>query len=226
MHYHCEIVLPAETEDIEAAVKTVMHPFRENDRTDDDDCLDSFWDFYVLGGRFAGRKQLAALDQQKVDAFNEWCLLELITCHGFRCGKQSLHPSSQIEKVDAKWNELFPQADGTKVACPIFSHSNDQYARNGAESGMLVGDISKLGESGAVKCCRVIIASRLLDKDAKPTGHLEAKFMLTKTAWNIVNHMPVRWDGTIGGAIEQFVEYSAAATPNDDWICVTVDYHS
>ena len=77
----------------------------------------------------------------------------------------------------------------------------------------------------------------LRDPDAgtgERTGPLEAVFMLADTAWNGVNHMDVVWDKTIGDALKQFKKrlsnYAKKVrlqiTPDDDWIAVTVDYHS
>ena len=222
MHYHCEIIVPAGTQDIEAAVESVMDPFDENDSDGN-----SFWDFYVIGGRFAGSKQIAKYDKEKLDAFNKWCTDEKITVDSLFAGKEEIYPSSQIPKVDGKWNELFPNSSGKIVPCPLFKHSNNQYGRDGDNT--IDGDISALCDSLGVKCSRVIFAG-LSHFNKK----LEAKFMLAGDVWNGVNHMPVKWDGTIGDALRQWNEnlarYSEEAKKKycakDDWLCVTVDYHS
>lgn len=233
-HYHLEIVMPP-TEDIEAAVESIMAPYDENpsDSNEDHDTRHAFWDCYVIGGRFAGNKLMAGLDKQKIDEFYAWLQSENVTVSGFTCGKQELNPPSQRKKVDAKWNEMFPSPSGSAVACPIFNHSNDQYGRDGR--GTIDGDVCELGAAMHVECSRVIFAGSSYDHKSKDgTGPLKAAFMLADTAWNGVNHMPVAWDGTIGHAREQFSkrlvhssdDYRKAVEPHDDWITVTVDYHS
>jgi hypothetical protein len=239
MHHHLEVILPKGTNYIAAAIESVMRAFDEN-RSEDEEDYDSrhaFWDFYVIGGRFAGNKQLAKYDKQRINEFHKWCEDEKITISNFVAGKQELSPASQIPKVDAKWNEMFPSPSGVAVQCPLFKHSNDQYGNDG--NGTIDGDISRLGDSLDVTCSRVIFAgpSFVYDRDAgtgERTGPLEAVFMLADTAWNGVNHMDIAWNKTIGDALRQFKEklscyaeeYRLRMTPGDDWIAVTVDYHS
>lgn len=234
MHYHCEIILPSGTDDIEAAIASVMRQFDENIDEDDEEfsSRNAFWDFYVIGGRFAGSKQLAKYDESKLEQFYQWMRDEQVTVSSLRCGKQELSPASQIGKVDAKWNEMF-STGGVMVACPIFAHSNDQYGRDG--NGTIEGDISTLRESRDVKCSRVIFTGASYDSEANErTGPLEAVFMLCDSAWNGVNHMGIAWDGTIGAALDLWQEklqrykegYRDQMSPEDDWIVVTVDYHS
>ncbi len=222
MHYHCEILLPPGT-DVEAGVRAAMAPFDENER--DSECArgSPFWDWYVIGGRMAGSKLLAKFDSTKIDAFYEWCKEEKITVSGFICGKQELKPESQIPKVDAKWNEMF----GTTGSCPLFNHFNKQYGKglDGADDG----DVCRLGDlPKALKACRVIIVT------PQYNGKLGPEFMLSSDHWNGCNHMPVKWDGTISDALAQYSEKIGFRTEeakkklivNDDWLVVTVDYHS
>ena len=230
MHYQCEIIIPP-TEDVSAAIESIMAPFSEDSGDEDHDRRRAFWDFYVIGGRFAGEKLLAGLDQDKLDRFNQWCQDEKITVSGVVFGKQSLSPESQIEKVDTMWNELFPREDGLRVACPVFGHSNDQYD----SESTIDGDICQLGDAKSVKCARVIVAGPSFEVATKEnTGPLAATFMLSDRSWNGVNHMDVKWDGTIADALSQFTDklenyadkYREQMTPADDWLVVTVDYHS
>lgn len=231
MHYHCEIIIPPNAE-IEASVKTIMEPYYESSEADDKSAY-PFWDFWVIGGRYAGSKFEQGLDKGKLDEFAEWCRSEGITVSGFQAGKQELQPKSQIPKVDAKWNEMFPSADGKQRACSLFNHSNDQFARNGLS--ICEGDISLLKDSKHVKCSRVIFAGSSFNCTTNEfTGELEAKFMLAEDIWNGCNHMPIAWNGTIADALAQYEKtlagskdsYKAAMQPNDDWKCITVDYHS
>ncbi len=229
MHYHCEIIIPP-TDDVEASIATIMNPFSENDN-EEDRHYNTFWDFYVIGGRWAGTKLIQGYDKAKVAKFYEWLKAEGIAVSGVQCGKQELSPSSQIAKVDKKWNEMFPPLSGEIVPCPIFQHSNDQYNNSG--SSVIEGDICKLKDAMLVICSRVIFGGPSWVKD-KRSGPIEAVFMLTQDIWNGVNYIKTGWDGKMPSAVEQFHDkaknysdsYRDAVEPKDDWLCVTIDYHS
>lgn len=231
MHYHCEIIIPP-VMNIEEAVASVLKPFDENGDDEDGYKRHAFWDFWSIGGRWAGTKLLAKYDQAKLDEFNAWLRAENVTVAGLVCGKQEISPASQIPKIDAKWNEMFPSAEF--VPCPLFRHSNDQYAKD--MSGTLPGDIQRLADVPvALECSHVIIAKPSYDSATKEfTGPLEAEFMLKEDAWNGCNHMKVDWDGKLHSAVEKYrervasytEEFKARALPQPDWLVVTVDYHS
>lgn len=56
MHYHCETIMPP-VKDVEIAVENILNPFNENvPESADYDPRDAFFDFYSIGGRFAGAK--------------------------------------------------------------------------------------------------------------------------------------------------------------------------
>lgn len=224
MHYHCEIILPP-TDDIEASVAAVMAEFDENAEERDH----AFWDWYVIGGRWAGNKLIASYDKDRISEFYAWLSAENVTVSGLVAGKQELNPPEQASKVDAKWNEMFPSA--AQRHCPLFNHSNDQYGQDKSRS-TIDGDVMRLGDVPTrLECERVIIAGWC---DDARTGPVEAAFMLCESQWNGCNHMKVEWDGTMQSALEQYKEklanyaerFCAANTPTDDWLVVTVDYHS
>lgn len=228
MHYHCEIVIPPDV-NVEEAVASIMEPFDEN--TDSDDSSGhAFWDWYVIGGRFAGNKLLASLDRAGLDAFYAWMKEEKITVSGFQAGKPSLSPSDQTTKVDWKWSELFNA--GVLTACPLFEHSNDQYA----SESTIEGDVMRLAEvPEGLTCSRVVFGGRKFDSDDNDwTGPIEATFMLCDSQWNGVNHMKIDWDGRLVSAVEMWKKdlercaekYKAKNGPAEDWLVVTVDYHS
>lgn len=227
MHHHCEIVIPP-TADIEGAIAQIMKPFDENKREGEDARGTAFWDWYVIGGRFAGHKLIATYDEAKIDEFYAWLTAEKVTVSNFQAGKQKLHPESQEAKVDAKWNEMFPSQEPIK--CPLFAHSNDQYAR-GKKNGTLPDDVMLLMDVPTrLKCTRVIFA----EPSYKDDGTLDPEFMIVDSQWNGCNYMDVKWDGTFADARAQFMEkckhYTEEARekklPKDNWLVVTVDYHS
>lgn len=219
MHYHLEIIMPP-TDNVEEAVERIMKPFSEN-------CEDeyqqkyAFWDFYVIGGRWAGDKLRQSFDADKLNAFHSELEKRKITVSGLQCGKQKLEPDDQIPMVDALWREYFPEGGET---CPLFSHYNDQYQHSdGYPDIMPLKDIPE-----ELSAERVIIASYNYKDE------LEAEFMISGDFWNGVTHVKAEWEGTVQSALKKHLEkiqrYTDEArekyTPRQDWIVVTVDYHN
>lgn len=222
MHYHLEIIMPP-TDDVPAAVAQIMKPFDENPpevtSEDDEDRPNrhAFWDYWQIGGRWTGRKMMFQLGEAKIREFREFLGDNKVTISGLQWGKPTLMPATQIPYVDRLWREAFPDAP-TKV-CPLFDHYKDN-----------VGDVLPLGKTlASLPCGHVIVAA--LDYQGK---QLEAVFMVRDSIWNGVTHQDTTWDRTLGGALDAHVsrlsrmnpEYAAKVTPTDDWLVVTIDYHS
>ncbi len=217
MHYHCEIIIPP-TDDIEESIKAILAPFDENGKDEDGDRNSyAFWDYYVVGGRWAGTKAKAKLDKAKLEEFYAWLQAEKITVSGVVAGKQSLRPADQIPKVDVKWREMF----GGTGPCPIFDHSPET----------IDGDICRLTDVPAdMTCSRVIIGGPSWRDD----GTLEAKSMISDSMYNGVDWIDTAWDKTLPAALalhrKRFEhskpEYREKVMPDDNWLVVTVDYHS
>lgn len=226
MHYRLEIIMPP-TEDIVQAVETILKPFDENNE-DEEGKMERFWDWWEIGGRYAGMKFKESFDEKKLDMFCEWLVEEKITVSGIVFGKETLNPSSQIEKVDKKWNEMFPS--DKFVPCPLFDHSNTENTP---------GDIIRLDKiSERTTAYRAIIASPSFVYDdvlkkGEYTGKLEAKAMISKGIWNGVSFVETNWDGRVKSFLDKFIEkypnatdeYKNAHIPKGDWLVVTVDYH-
>lgn len=224
MHYHLEIIMPP-ADDIESAVNTILAPFRE-EGTDEDGKPNRhvFWDWFVIGGRWAGAKLQAQLDPAKLQAFNDKLTEMQVTVSSLQAGKQELKPESQIPVVDALWAEYFPEQKGKP--CPLFAHSNNQY--DGKD--LLPDDVMRFADvPPSLPMSRVIFAG--WDYEEKK---LEAKFMLADSIWNGCNHEDTAWKQTLKDAVELFkakhkdytTEYVKKITPQDNWLVVTVDYHS
>ena len=221
MHYHLEVIMPP-TSDISAALEEILNPFDENN----EESRNQFWDWYVIGGRWSGEKESCRYDAEKLEKFYAKCQEANVTVRGVVCGKQKLVPKTQIPMVDKMWNELFPTEDGTIVACPIFSHSNNQYDSN----DLLACDVCLVEEIPEnLTASRVIVASANYDE-----SRLEAKFMTSDSIWNGVNLEYTTWDGKVKSVFGMYKEmlkmykeeYVEKHTPKPNWICVTVDYHS
>lgn len=221
MHYHLEVIMPP-TDDISAALDTIMGPFDENN----EESAHPFWDFYVIGGRWAGEKDSCRYDPDKLQTFYDRLHEAGVTVSGFQAGKQRLEPESQIPMVDGVWNELFPTETGEIIPCPVFAHSNDQYDSN----DLLACDICRVDEiPDNLMAARVIIAVPRFKEEG-----VRAEFMICDEEWNGINFMKTVWDGKVKSAITMFEEslaryrgeYAECVRPRPDWICVTVDYHS
>lgn len=217
MHYHLEIVMPP-TDDVKGAVEQIMAPFDENaDRSDEDASSSPFWDWWQLGGRYSGSKMLDALGRERLDAFYKALTEAKVTVSSFTAGKQTLQPACQAGKVDALWNDMFP--DAPVKQCPIF----DNYKADN-------GDVMRLSDlPPRVEAEHVIIAGPNWKGEK-----LEACYMVRDSIWNGVTHQNTTWDKTLAGALSEWTEkldgykeeWRAQRTPRPDWLVVTVDYHS
>lgn len=225
MHYHCEIIMP-NTKNIGKAIETIMEPFSEHEGDIGEITGHEFWDFYVIGGRWAGVKEMCGYSNDKIKAFYEALKTNKITVSGLQMGKQTIYPASQIPIVDQLWHDFFPTESGEIMSCPIFDHSNDPF-----DSDDLLGcDICLVEEiPEKLTCSRVIIAGPSYNNTT-----MKAHFMLCDSQWNGLNWMPIDWDKKVKTAIKMFEkgcnhykdEWRDKVLPKPNWICVTVDYHS
>lgn len=219
MHYHCEIIMPP-THDVEAAVNAIMARFDENAPDNKDGAHDArftFWDWYVIGGRWSGHKLLARLDAAKLDEFQAMLTKMEVTVSGVQAGKPSLFPESQIAEVDRLWVEHFP--DAGLAQCPFFKHYTGT-----------MGDVCRVDElPEGLTASRVIVAGPGLNG----TG-LQVETMQQRQVWNGVNIIKTAWDGTVAATLGAHAErialyrdeYRNGMTVKPDWLAVTVDYHS
>ena len=208
------------TKDIESAVREILEPFDENN----EEGYNQFWDFWVIGGRWAGAKFKDTLNSEKLAEFHGELTQRKVTISGLQFGKQELSPASQISMVDKLWNEYFPEANGN--ACPLFRHSNDQHN----SKDLLLGDVMEFSKIPmTVKPERVVFAAHKNDENK-----FEAVEMFTNSIWNGCNFEKTTWRGTISDALKKFKsntthyanEYKKKIKPKDDWLVVTVDYHN
>lgn len=216
-HYHLEIVMPP-TADVHAAVTQILAPFDESlDREDEAANGHPFWDWWVIGGRWAGEKITCAFGKKRMGAFYSALHAEGVTVSSVRCGKESLSPKSQIAKVDAMWREHFPESQ--IMECPLFDHYKGD-----------IGDVMKLSDVPEnLTAHRVIVAGPSFDE-----SKLRASYMVETEIWNGVCHTRSTWSGKLYDALAEHAkdleraisEYAAKQTPKPDWLVVTIDYHS
>jgi len=205
MHCHCEVIMPP-TNDIQKTITEILEPF--NEKNEENSSGHPFFNWFVIGGKWAGTKETCRYDTDKIDLFCKRLEEAKVTVSGIQFGKQELSSKSQIPIVDKMWNDLFPTENGEITPCPIcmFDEIPD-----------------------SLSCSRVIIAAPSHNGES-----IEAKFMICEDQWNGVNHMPIEWDGKVKQAIKMFTdkfktyspEYVKTIMPQSNWICVTIDYHS
>lgn len=223
MHYVLEVIMPP-VKDVKEALDQVMDQFCE------DGNANGWWDWWVIGGRWAGTKEMDGFDGGRLTEFKDELEKMKVTVSGIQCGKPTLEPKSQQAKVDKLWRKFFPEAKNKK--CLLFSHSGDQYS----SEEWSPGDVMELGKvSSESTASRVIIAGpdEYADKEGDQ-GKMRAQFMLSQDIWNGTNHEETTWGGNVLEAVEKYKDrlkgykedYREAKTPKDDWIVVTVDYHS
>jgi hypothetical protein len=216
---------------LEAVIESVMRPrWRHNEGREDDEegelerTPHAFWDWYVIGGRWAGSKLQAVLDPDKLRAFHEQLVAKGVTVAGFQAGKQELSPASQIPMVDALWRETFPESRIER--CPLFAHAADQNAKG--LDGILPMDICRLAELP-----KDFTASHVIFAQPGWNSETEDRSGPPKAAWMIAEWMKTDWDQKVSSAVEMYIqslahlreEWRARVTPTDEWLAVTVDCH-
>lgn len=218
MHYHLELIMPP-TDNVEKALAEILGPWSENYEDEEEGAnKHGFYDFYEIGGRYSGRKLEALLGDEKLKEFKQALIEKKVTVSGLQFGKETIAPASQIPMVDQMWNEFFP--DSPVKVCPLFDHYKENW-----------GDIMKVSEIPKdLTAFRVIIAAPKYEDD--PT--FDIKYMISQDIWNGVKHLDVNWDTKvetaladykkdIGRGVESYIERCGV---KDDWLCVTLDYHT
>jgi hypothetical protein len=220
MHYHAEVILPANVNaaGIPDLITDLLSEYNENNS----EGCNQFFDWLVVGGRWAGTKLEATLDKQKLEAFKERLMEMEVKVHGVVAGKQSLLPEF-IEPVDKLWREMFPDAG---QHCTLFEHANDKYD----STSLISGDICTLDKLPLDFTAARVIFAAPIDGEWRITG------MYVREIWNGECHQKTEWDGRIMSAVAAFDQHIANYKDSykaqisienlQDWIAVTIDYHS
>ena len=213
MHHRMELIMPhIAKEKIAKTVESIMAPFWE-----DNESNYSFFDYYEIGGRYSGDKIVDSIDPDQLKQFFKELNDRKVTVSSVVFGKETLMPEIQAPMVDAVWREMFP---GKGNICPLFSHSGQ---------GQSEADICTLKDLPTeTKAGCVLIAGSY--KDKKP----EAVYLVHKMTWNGVSWINSFWDGKVRTALDAWIsevktysdDYKKAMTPTDDWLVITIDYHS
>ena len=90
MHYCLEIIMPP-VYNIKRAVTQILEPFKEGGLDEDGDRnSNSFWDWWVIGGRWASHKLRAQLDPGKLKDFEKELIALEIGVNSFQAGKEEI----------------------------------------------------------------------------------------------------------------------------------------
>ena len=214
MHFHAEIVIPPTAEnEIEGKLRDMLAPFNENN----EESSNTFFDYWVLGGRWSGAKIKAKLGRQAIDEFYSWLQERKTTVSSFTAGKQTLRPTNQAAEIDAEWSRRFPEFAGH---CPLFDHYRG--------TNMDICAVNDIPPS--LECETLVIAA----PHWEDCSRLEANGLQHGEIWNGVEHQKTMFDGNVAKAITAYNEkiakrYKEGVQGNylvrSDWLCITVDYH-
>ncbi len=215
MHYHLEIIMPP-VDDVEKAVEQIMAPFDENQPDDSEHFgKNSFWDYYSIGGRFGGSHLQSRYSAEAI----EGCEREMnevgVKVKGIQFGRPELAGSESKRKAMEVWSRHFP----SEPECWFFTNGQRDL------------DVCKLSEVGEhLTAFHLIIAS----PDWADDSALSAREMTSQSIWNGVSIVDTSFDGFVMKFLAGMEEKKSKATdewkakhlPTQDWLAVTVDYHS
>jgi len=223
MHYNMIAVirtsssesLRAATEaDLGKVISTAMAPYNE-ERSER-----GFWDWYVIGGRYAGSVLRSRLGHERLKVFDDALASRKVMVKAVRCGKEELADAQTEEVVDAIWRYMFP--DSGLATCPLFKHgSPSQYDKRG-ELPYDVCTVADVPQSHSVHTIALVTVNHA------DTTYIDS--LLHSEIWNGATFQKTTWDGTFGAALSHFNERLAryrepeSVNPND--VVVTLDYHS
>jgi hypothetical protein len=187
MFGHVELVIPP-TLDVVDDVNVVMRRVRSRPKP--------WCDFHYIGGAWNGLKLLADLDlvpfERKLDEMR--ITVSAVRWNGSR---ESMHPESQAEAVDAEWRRLYP---GHGDSCPLFA----QY--KGPPD---------------INWCTV----RELPEDLNATRLVVAKPRAKQRFIHMLSEEGLRHFGNKVKPAIRSLQKITPESPTDDWLVVTLCCH-
>lgn len=236
-HYHLEMILPP-VADVEKSVAQILKPFDESEEDEDGYSKYAFWDWYVIGGRWSADHVLSAISEKRMEAFQadvpKYTVSGVMTAGGYYekpAGPDN--PPDIVDRLVKVWKQHFPEfAD----LCPFWGLT-DQYNKQGH-----VADICRVDQlSDAQSCARLMIVTTF-------EGELRLEKMLQTDFWNGVSWCESGWDGSVlqvikahnedirqrrdrikdapERALDWWQKYGQHMIVRDDYLAVTIDYHT
>lgn len=223
MHHRLEVILPqpdgfvfdeAGISLLETTLGPLLEPFSEY-APEEIASTCTFFDYWIIGGRWSGDKLIARLDPDTIAAFNAELNSMKLTISAVQAGKPSLQPESQADQVNDLWQRYFPDC---LYPCPYFMSPWEH----------TLSDICTVGQiPDGLTAHRVMIFG--------PTyrGFTTLHTHYAREVWLGSNYMKTDWDGNVMAAIHKHQlrfsndsDFARKARVQDDWLSVTVDYHS
>ena len=226
MHEHLEMFLPPQaSENIEVWITNLLTPFAVHykDEQYGDPNPYAFYDYYRIGGGYAGRHLLQRIDPDGSRTREIWADYRALF-------DNQKHRDLDDEAVELRhrnlWRNHFP--DGGPI-CPLF------------QSNVKVeSDICLVGElAPGLTAARMFVAqNRNGDTAGELPEHLNMHsvcfYMLCVEVWNGANLQRTDWNGLVSDGIERQQahvrqhyrqEFYQDYAINDDWLVATIDYH-
>ena len=202
-HYHVELIMPPTPWfAIEDRVLDILLPLRKGD---DEETwpADPLYDWYKIGGRFAGTKYGLGCDPKRLRKFYEELYSEAFATDVTVIGGARFWSDSDLPKVNALWRKWFPEDEvGT---CPF------------------IGPYP----TGEQDICRVDRIPDELAADAVVVGNEadQVVFRLAIEIWDSARQEFQRtgFDGSVPDALRRC--RAQGIEPAGDWLAVTLDCH-
>lgn len=195
MHNLMEIIVPPHLDPVEA-IGLAMDPYNMNH--DSEDFVDTFFDYYNIGGRWSGTHLKSKLGLKRLQIFeNE--ILQIKP--GLRDFPNTPEDKKRCFEI---WGKHFPEV---KDSCPFWGNQ----APEGTNEDYHFLDITTVGELGDEVKCATFAIINCYGESFKNLIHLEE--------WNGED-----WELTgFNGVKEELLRHPSV---RKDWWIVTLDYHS
>jgi hypothetical protein len=171
-----------------------------------------WWDWWVPGGRFSGKKLMARIPEDQLKAFYEELVKRKITVSAVVAGKQTISPASQVPLVDELWRQMMP---GQGDVCPLFDHYHDKYIDDHINESdvCLVKDIPE-----RLSTLHVVVAD--------PDNADEAIEVIHKEYWNGKRFKETGFDGNVKKLVTKLMAERPELKIQPNWLVVTCDIHN
>lgn len=228
MHVHLEVLVPPTDNPVDD-VETLLKPFDESAEDEEGYSRYTFWDWWVIGGRWSCSHLLADIGKGRMDKFVEempkYKVSGVQTAGGLY--EVPVEPDGVRDELLELWKVHFPEY---AEQCPFWGLT-DQYDRGGRPNDIVpAGSISK-----SLTCSQLLIGWR-------PKETIRPLLMLQDDFYNGVSWQDSAWDGKVLASIEAhnektrarkdgaregwWEEYGSRQVVGEDWLAVTVDYHT
>ena len=205
MHYHVELIMPpSPLVQIQERVGELLSPLSQS-VAHRAGTLEYLYDWYQIGGRFAGAKMSLRLDPERLHKFRQELYGEAFTndTRDLLIGQKQFWGARDLPKVDALWRKWFPEEEVD--ACPLFDHY----------------------PAGDQDICRVDRIPDNLTAHAVVVGNEDkVVFQLKTENWDSTRceFQDTGFDGSVLNALRQC--RACGVEPSKNWLAVTLDCHT